>query len=161
MILSTHAVVGGTIASFMPGHPVLAFVVGAASHYLIDALPHVDYPLRSISVRRSAPSAFTLNWLLVLDFGLLALDACLGLAIVLWLYASPGAAVAVLAGALGGMLPDPLQLLHKLYPREPLKSLQRFHAWSHTKRKLRWPLGVASQLSFVALVIGLRAMMLV
>jgi hypothetical protein len=160
MIHSTRAVVGGTTASFMPDHPVPAFVVGAASHFLIDdALPHVDYPLRSISVRRSAPSAFTLNWLLVQDFGLLALDACLGLTIVLWLYASTGATVAVLAGALGGMLPDPLQLLHKLYPREPLKSLQRFHVWSHTKRKLRWPLGVASQLSFVALVIGLRAML--
>jgi hypothetical protein len=61
MILSTHAVVGGAIASFMPGHPVLAFVIGAASHFAIDAIPHVDYPLHSISVRRSAPSALTLN----------------------------------------------------------------------------------------------------
>ena len=53
MILSTHAVVGGTIASFVPGHPVLAFVIGAASHFAIDAIPHVDYPLYSISIKRS------------------------------------------------------------------------------------------------------------
>ena len=159
MILSTHAIVGGAIASLIPGHPVLAFVIGAASHFAIDAIPHVDYPLYSITVRRSAPAALTLNWLLVRDLGLITIDACLGLAIVLWLYASPGATTAVLAGALGAMLPDPLQLLGKLYPREPLRSLQLFHVWMHTKRKLSWPLGVSSQLSFVALVVGLRAIL--
>src|SRR5271163_3474884 len=159
MILSTHAIVGGAIASFMPGHPVLAFVVGAASHFAIDAIPHVDYPLYSITVKRSAPSALTLNWLLVQYLGLITLDACVGLAIVIWLYASPGATTAVLAGALGAMLPDPLQLVSKLYPREPLRSLQRFHVWIHTKRRLSWPLGVSSQLSFVALVVGLRAIL--
>ena len=159
MILSTHAVVGGAIASLMPGHPAVAFVVGVANHFAIDAIPHVDYPLYSITVRRSAPSVLTLNWLLVQDLSLIALDASLGLAIVLWLYASPGAAAAVLAGALGAMLPDPLRVLHKLYPREPLRSLQRFHGWMHTKRRLSWPLGVSSQLSFVALVVGLRAIL--
>jgi len=96
--------------------------------------------------------------LLVQDLGLITLDACLGLAIVLWLYASPAGTATVLAGALGAMLPDPLQLLQKLYPREPL-SLQQFHVWIHTKRRLSWPLGVSSQLSFVALVVGLRAIL--
>jgi hypothetical protein len=120
MILSTHAIVGGAIASLMPSHPVFAFFTGVASHFAIDAIPHVDYPLYSITVRRSANSALTLNWLLLQDFGLITLDAFAGLAIVLWLYAPPGAITAVLAGALGAMLPDPLQLLQKLYPREPL-----------------------------------------
>jgi hypothetical protein len=90
MILSTHAIVGGAIASLMPGHPVFAFVTGAASHFAIDAIPHVDYPLYSITVNRSANSALTVNWLLLRDFGLITLDAFAGLAIVLWLYASPG-----------------------------------------------------------------------
>jgi hypothetical protein len=154
MILSTHAVVGAALASLIPDHPVIAFVVGAASHYAIDAIPHVDYPLYSITVRRSAKSALTVNPLLLRDLTLLTFDACVGLAIVLWLY---GAGPAVLAGALGAMLPDPMQLASKLYPREPLRSLQRFHVWIHTKRKLSWPLGVIAQLSFVALVVGLRA----
>jgi hypothetical protein len=51
VILSTHAVVGGAIASLIPGHPVLAFVIGVASHFAIDAIPHVDYPLYSIMVK--------------------------------------------------------------------------------------------------------------
>ena len=94
---------------------------------------------------------------------MIGLDAFFGLAIALWLYASPAAALAVLLGALGAMLPDPLQLAHKVYPREPLRTLQRFHVWIHSKRKLGWPIGVTSQLSFVVLVIAglaaLRAML--
>jgi hypothetical protein len=155
MILSTHAVVGGAFASLIPSHPVLAFAAGVASHFAIDAVPHWDYPLRSISVKPSAGSAMMLNRFLFRDIGLIALDACVGLGMALWLYASPAAAMAVLLGALGAMLPDPLQIAHKLCPREPLRSLQRFHVWIHTKRRLSWRLGVSSQLSFVLLIIGL------
>jgi hypothetical protein len=64
---------------------------------------------------------------------------------------------AVLLGALGAMLPDPLQIAHKLYPREPLRSLQRFHVWIHTKQQLSWPIGVSSQLSFIVLVVVIFA----
>jgi hypothetical protein len=141
----------------MPDHPVLAFVGGIASHFAIDAIPHWDYPLRSISIGPGSRPALTLNWSLFRDFGLIGFDACLGLAVALWLYASPASAGAVLLGALGGMLPDPLQFVHKLYPREPLRTLQRFHAWIHSKRKLKWPIGVASQLSFIVLVIAIFA----
>jgi len=93
-----------------------------------------------------------LNSSLFRDLGLITLDACVGMAIAIWLYASPGKATAVLLGALGAMLPDPLQIAHKLYPREPLRSLQRFHVWIHTKRQLNWPIGISSQLFFIALV---------
>jgi hypothetical protein len=157
MILSTHAIVGGAIASLLPSHPELAFVAGIASHFAIDAIPHWDYPLRAISVKPVTGSAMVLNWSLFRDLGLIALDACAGLGMALWLYGSPTAGTAVLLGALGAMLPDPLQLAHKLYPREPLRSLQRFHGWIHSKRKLRWPLGVGSQLAFALLIIGFAA----
>src|SRR3954469_11169607 len=38
IILSTHAIVGGAIASLMPDQPALAFVAGIASHFVIDAV---------------------------------------------------------------------------------------------------------------------------
>ena len=117
MILSTHAIVGGAIASLMPSHPVLAFVIGIASHFAIDAIPHWDYPLHAISVKPGASSAMVLNWFLLRDLGLITLDACAGLGMALWLYGSPTAATAVLLGAVGAMLPDPLQIAHKIYPR--------------------------------------------
>jgi len=143
----------------MPDHPALAFVSGMASHFAIDAIPHWDYPLRAISVRPNSGSALKLNWLLCRDLGLIALDACVGLAIAVWLYATPTAEISVLLGALGAMLPDPLQLAHRLYPREPLRTLQRFHVWIHTNRKLRWPIGVSSQLSFIVLIVLIFAIM--
>ena len=54
MILSTHAIVGGAIASLFPSHPALVAVAGFASHFAIDAIPHWDYPLRSISTGQGA-----------------------------------------------------------------------------------------------------------
>ena len=157
MILSTHAIVGAAIASVMPEHPALAFACGMASHFAIDAVPHWDYQLRAISIKPNTGAALKLNWYLFQDLGWIALDAGAGLAIALWLYATPTAAVSVLLGALGAMLPDPLQLAHRLYPREPLRTLQRFHVWIHSKRKLTWPIGVSSQLSFIVLVVSIFA----
>jgi hypothetical protein len=54
MILSTHAVVGGAIASLFPSHPVLVAVAAFASHFAIDAIPHWDYPLRAITLKPGA-----------------------------------------------------------------------------------------------------------
>jgi hypothetical protein len=157
VILSTHAIIGASIASIMPEHPALALASGIASHFAIDAIPHWDYPLRAISVKPNSDSALKLNWSLFQDIGFIVLDAGVGLAIAFWLYATPAAASSVLLGALGAMLPDPLQLAHRLFPWEPLRTLQRFHVWVHTKRKLTWPIGVSSQLSFVVLVVFIFA----
>jgi hypothetical protein len=59
-ILSTHAIVGAAIASFLPSHPTTAFVLGFGSHFVLDAIPHWDCPIRSASVnpKIGAPVAF-------------------------------------------------------------------------------------------------------
>jgi hypothetical protein len=156
MILSTHAIVGGAIASLFPSHPALVVAAGFASHFAIDAIPHWDYPLQAISIRPAEESAaVNLDRRLWLDLSLIALDACAGVAIAIWLFATPVTMGAILLGALAAMVPDPLQVAHSLYPREPLKSLQRFHQWIHTKRKLSWPLGASSQAIFACVVSGI------
>jgi len=156
MILSTHAIVGGAIASLFPSHPVLVAIAGFASHFAIDAIPHWDYPLQAISLRPAADSrALNLDRRLWVDLTLIALDACAGLAIAIWLFATPATIGTILLGAVAAMVPDPLQVVHALYPREPLKSLQRFHHWIHAKRKLSWPLGASSQAIFAAAVSGI------
>jgi hypothetical protein len=38
MILSTHAVVGAALASFVPSHPFAAFMIGFASHFALDTI---------------------------------------------------------------------------------------------------------------------------
>ena len=160
MILATHAVVGAAVASLIPNHPFGAFVAGIASHFAIDAFPHWDYRLRSMFRGADERAPLSIDTGLVIDVGLIGLDACVGLALAIWLFSSPATIGTILLGALGGMLPDPLQLAHRLYPHEPLQSLQRFHSWIHSKTKLAWPLGVTTQVSF-ALLVALLAKSLV
>ena len=160
MILSTHAIVGGAIASLFPSHPVLVGVAGFTSHFVIDAIPHWDYPLRSISVGEGANSRrLKIDISLVRDLAFVGADAGVGLALALFFFATSGTAWVIGLGAIAGMLPDPLQLAHSVYPRQPLKSLQRFHSRIHAKRKLQWRLGVSSQMAFVAAVSAFCALL--
>jgi hypothetical protein len=154
--LSTHAIVGGAVASLLPSHPVLVAMAGVASHFAIDAIPHWDYPLQSISVGPSADNRrLKIDGRLLRDLTLVGFDACSGLAIAIWLFATRATMGAILLGAFAAMLPDPLQFVHSLYPREPLKCLQRFHQWIHTKQQLTWPIGATSQTLFAAAVSGI------
>jgi hypothetical protein len=155
MILSTHAVVGAAIATLLPHDPVLVFAAGVASHFVIDAIPHWDYPLRGISVDCSKTGAIQLNRALLRDVCLIAFDGCAGLALAVLLFAQSAPIWIIAIAAVAAMLPDPLQLVHRLYPHEPLKSLQWFHEWMHTDRRLGWRIGVGSQLAFSGAVVML------
>jgi hypothetical protein len=153
MILSTHAIVGGAIASLFPSHPTLAVVAGFASHFALDAIPHWDYPLRSITVGNRADNRrLKIGTALIRDLILIGLDACAGLALALFLFATPATALIIALSAIAGMLPDALQFVHSVYEREPLKSLHRFHSWIHSKRRVQWRIGVSSQAAFAVLV---------
>ncbi len=153
MILCTHAIVGGAIATLFPSHPAIVAVAGFASHFALDAIPHWDYPLQTISIGAKADNRhLTLDRNLIFDLMLIGFDACAGLAIAVWLFASPATRDLIVLGGLMAILPDGLQFACSLYPREPLKSLQRFHQWIHSKQQLSWPLGASSQVLFAAAV---------
>jgi hypothetical protein len=89
------------------------------------------------------------------DLALIAADACAGLALALWLFATSASVWAIILGAVAAMLPDPLQFAHSLFPREPLNTPQRFHGWIPAKRKLASKLGVSSQIAFATAVSAL------
>jgi hypothetical protein len=155
MILTTHAIVGGAVASLFPSHPVLVAGLAFVSHFVIDAIPHWDYPLHSISVKPGADNrTLKLDRALVLDLTSIGFDACAGVALALWLFATPATTGVIALGAFAGILPDPLQFVHSLYPHQPLTSLQRFHQWIHSKRRLTWRFGVSSQTLFAIAVTG-------
>jgi hypothetical protein len=158
MILTTHALVGAALASFVPSHPAAAFVLGFGSHFVLDAIPHVDYPIKSRSVnpRIGAPMRFDRALLeTVLTIGT---DGLFGLIAALLLFSSLANVWAVLMGAVGAMLPVPLQFAFTRWPHEPLRTLQRFHLWAHSKQKIGSVVfGVGTQVAFVALVIGVTA----
>ncbi|SCB42703.1 hypothetical protein GA0061098_1009166 [Bradyrhizobium shewense] len=153
MILSTHAIVGGAIASLIPSHPAAAAIAGFASHFAIDAIPHWDYPLRSISLGKGANNrGLSFSSATLRDFAIIGIDACAGLGLALWMFATAGSIWTIAIGAFTAMLPDALQFVHTLYPRGLLHALQRFHWWIHSKRALTGLFGVGSQLAFAGMI---------
>ena len=156
MILTTHAIVGAALASFMPSHPAAAFVVGFASHFALDAIPHVDYPIKSRSVNPKIGAPMAFDRALFQDAVTIGTDGLFGILAALFLFSTSASFWAILMGAIGAMLPDPLQFVHTRLPHEPLRTLQRFHLWAHTKKRIRGViLGVGSQAAFVVIVVGL------
>jgi hypothetical protein len=87
-------------------------------------------------------------------------DGLLGILGALLLFASSEGLWSILLGAFGAMLPDPLHTIHAHSPHEPLRSLQRFHRWIHTDKRIKKDLilGVGSQIALVAVVVGLAMM---
>jgi hypothetical protein len=154
--LTTHAIVGAALASFLTANPLVAGVVAFASHFALDAIPHWDYPIRSASVQPNNTGAMRYDRALMRDIMVIGFDALLGTAIGVMLFASPATFWVVLLAAALAILPDPLQFLYGRFPREPLASLQRFHVWSHTRVRLegRPLLGLLTQFAFVVLVVA-------
>ena len=157
MILSTHAIVGAAIASFLPSHPTAVFVLGFASHFVLDAMPHWDYPIMSAAVDPKAGAPMTFDRALLRDAVVIGSDGLLGILGALLLFASSDGLLSILLGAFGAMLPDPLHTIHAHFPHEPLRTLQRFHRWIHTEKRIKEDviLGVGSQIALVAVTIGL------
>ena len=146
MILSTHALVGAALANLFPSHPGVAFAVGFASHFALDAIPHADYPLRSASLDPKIGAPLRFDRALLHDAITIGADGMLGLACAFLLFASAETQWAILLGAVGAM-PDAFQFLYLRFPHEPLRTLQRFHRWVHTSVDIKdhVVLAVASQ----------------
>jgi hypothetical protein len=155
--LSTHAVVGAAIGSVLTSHPVAAALLGFVSHFALDAIPHWDYPIKSAFVNPAVGGPLKRDRALMLDAVTIGADALLGLVGSALLFATPTGMWAVMLGACGAILPDPLQFVHAHFPREPFRTIQRFHRWTHTKKPMRrqvvW--GVGSQIVLVVVVVAL------
>lgn len=151
MTLTTHAIVGAAVARVFAGNPLAAFCVAIASHFLIDALPHWDYHLRSAKrdEKNIMNNDMAINRDFFFDLLKIALDATAGLVLSFVIFQPEGdsAVIAVLLGVIGGILPDPLQFVYFKWRHEPLISIQRFHMWIHTDVKLsdQWISGPVMQ----------------
>ena len=50
MTLTTHAIVGAGIMSISTLHPALGVCAAFTSHFVIDAIPHINYEVQSASL---------------------------------------------------------------------------------------------------------------
>jgi hypothetical protein len=153
MTLAAHAIVGASIASLMPSHPVLGFVAGFTSHFLLDAIPHWDYSLRSKKEDKNNPmnNDIVLGRNFIFDLFKMSADAFFGLIVALFLFGSLSNFHLIWAsfwGAIGAMFPDALQFVSIKWRHEPMIGLRRFHLWVHSKVDLgnRPVLGISTQI---------------
>ena len=156
MTLTTHAIVGAGIASLAVYNPALGIGTAFASHFIIDAIPHWSYQIKSASIQpQSGITHITLNRDAVRDLAVIGSDALFGIFLSLVLFADIHNVRIVFAGACAGMLPDALQFVYSRFKHEPLISLQKFHEWIHTGYPFQKHnvIGVFSQISLLILFV--------
>lgn len=124
MILVTHAVVGGAVGQII-SNPVLAFSAGFLSHFILDAIPHWDYPLHAktgvdLDVDMDISSRYFKH-----DIAKIALDILVGFMLVYFFHLSFWAAC-------GAIFPDFLQFAYFKLRWRILRWLQSFHIWIHS-----------------------------
>lgn len=161
MTLTAHSIVGASIASIMPSNPVLGFVAGFASHFLLDAIPHWDYSL--VSSKRDGDNPMNDEIFTdkgsVFDLFKISFDGLLGVSISLLLFgvSNYNLVWTPIWGMIGALTPDFLQLVYfKFWRGEPMKSLHEFHVIKiHAKEKfVNHPvLGISLQIAIIFLVV--------
>jgi hypothetical protein len=119
MILTPHMLLGAVIASKI-GYAPLAIILAFLSHYLLDMLPHIEYPIKNIQNKQWVKS--------LPDFFRVALDFFTGLLII---YFFAGWQIIVFAGALFAILPDAFNLLNLAFSNNFLKKHNNFHEKIH------------------------------
>lgn len=141
MYLTVHATAGLALARLSP-YPPLTFILGLASHVLLDIVPHGDEHL--------TPSHFTPARRLKRMLGAAAIDAFVlagYLSIYVWL-ALPGAAGAnAAAGVAGALLPDAVEGLYLVAKVRWLEPYHRLHVklQSALGHKIDWAHGLFVQ----------------
>ncbi len=157
MILTTHAIAGAAVASLNPTRPVSGFFAGFVLHFILDAIPHWDYKLRSGSIDPYVGSRFVFDRVFFGDVLRIGSDMSLGIILPLafFYFYSDVPFYTVLAGAVGGIMPDALQFAYGRLRWKPLAVLQDFHFWIHTSRRLRNRpiLGISAQALLTAIIV--------
>jgi hypothetical protein len=123
-------ILGGAAAGTLAGSPEGAFVLGLASHALLDAIPHYDYDL-------------TTQIVLLVGAG----------ALVKWQYDQTGD-LRIIAGAVGGFLPDIEHVLKKLGIQNDKYFPTHNGAIPHGKAKNLWH-GLWLEVGIVGVLWGL------
>lgn len=147
MMLITHAVVGAAIGHAVGG-PWAALMLGFASHFLLDLLPHGDAYL--IDHYRKGKNINLSAVYLIVD--------TLATAGFVWIVAlSPyGRGGWPFAGIVGATLPDFMVWLAEMMPARALRAYFEFHEWVHGLIALRLrdftlPAGIAVQVTILVI----------
>jgi hypothetical protein len=142
MLLTNH-VLSGALIGAVARRPVPAFVLGVASHFALDAVPHWGpFRGRRELLRVAVPD------------GLTALAALAALAAA----APPHRRLAMTAAMLGAALPDADKPVNLVFGRSPFPAaVGRFHGRIQDEAPHRFPHEAAVAATFAAAAIALLA----
>jgi xanthosine utilization system XapX-like protein len=150
MTLGTHAVVGAAVATLFPSNPVLAFVGGFLSHFVLDAIPHWDYKILSLESDQNDKlnTDMKIGKFFFLDLFRIGADISIGIILTLLLFRNTESfPFILLVGSAGAIIPDFLQFMYFKVKTEPLRTLQKFHLFAHANENInhRPVLGISCQ----------------
>ncbi len=152
MFITTHAALGALIAQQIPTHPVAAFFLGMASHFLSDIIPHGDTNLYKSyvsgkHVKRSI-AYVVIDSIITIFFVLSLFNVGLG-----------DAKFSVTMGIIGGVLPDFLVAVYEVFRIRGLKWFHRLHFFFHNmiseKKDMTFASGFAMQVVFLVALISI------
>jgi hypothetical protein len=187
MTLATHIVVGAAMARVFANNPAEAFVIGLASHYILDSIVHWDYPISSYSSEKHDPESTKVhfNKNLFFDIAKVSIDVLIGLLIAVavhWKFFAinsfsnstshstifdPSVGIILVTGAFAAILPDFIQFVYGSIKSSPLAFLhkpfglmQKFHHYMHSEANLndRPFIGVVSQICLILVVSAIVSM---
>ncbi len=136
MVLSVHTLVGGALGKALHLNPFTSFFVGMASHFVLDAIPHADYPLQSLLPKSNPKNeVMAKDHRLAHDLVVNGIDWLLGFLILMLFTYNSSNIWPIVASAIGAVVPDGLQFLYFMFPNvKPLAAFKRFHEFFHIRR---------------------------
>jgi len=119
MIWSAHLLLGAAIGSKI-NNVYLAFSLAFISHYILDIIPHIEYPIENLKNK---------NWpKLLIDIAKIFFDFSIAIAIIL-IFSSNKPEIYICAFL--GILPDLVTGFNHLFPEIAFKIHDRFHKKIH------------------------------
>ena len=163
MILSVHATFGAAVASLVPSHPVAGFVLGFASHFILDAIPHSkEYSLISVEPdpNKEPQLADTIyrKINLLRDVFVVLLDAAVGFCLAFMFFFNPIHPFIFFIGSFAALIPDGLTFLFLILKHKSLGHFYNFHVnfiHSEFSLKINKVVGVALQFFTISVLIGI------
>lgn len=131
MFLTVHSSTGAFVGN-TAGNPLLAFIIGMISHFLLDSIPHFDpsgsedFDSKKITLTKKGR-----RYLLVVICDILLA----GVFLLFLLSRKPVYPLGVIFGVIGSVLPDFLMGLYKLTKNPILKIYNTFHQNIHFDQK--------------------------
>jgi len=154
----------------MPTHPIVGFTLAFASHFLLDAIPHWDYPLNSYKTDESnhLNDDMPINKSFFIDLLKIGFDMLCGIFLVLMFFGFKGGNISIsnitwipFIGLVGAVLPDSLQFVYWKWRHQPLIALQKFHLWVHAKKDFNNSpsTGVPFQIAIILIIVFVTKML--